>query len=85
MKELFKEDFVIYDRANDHVIQFSGGGIVIYGDENEALIDCRGNEVIIPCTELPEYWKIHELSAGPENRQYQAGQGPTGRYPDVPA
>jgi len=57
MKELFKEDFVIYDRANDHVIQFSSGGIVIYGDENEALIDCRGNEFIIPCTELPEHWK----------------------------
>jgi hypothetical protein len=66
MKELFKEDFVIYDRANDHVkqfsaydyvIQFSGGGIVIYGDENEALIDCRGNEIVIPCTELPEHWK----------------------------
>jgi len=57
MKELFKEDFVIYDRANDHVIQFSGGGIVIYGDENEALIDCRGDENVIPCTELPEHWK----------------------------
>jgi len=57
MKELSKEDFVIYDRANDYVIQFSSGGIVIYGDENEALIDCKGDDNAIPCTELPEHWR----------------------------
>jgi hypothetical protein len=54
MITLHATDYVIYDRANDHVIQFeSDGDMVIFGDKNEALEDCRGNEEVIPCTELP--------------------------------
>jgi hypothetical protein len=54
MITLHPTDYVIYDRANDHVIQFeSDGAIVIFGDKAEAEEDCRGNEEVIPCTELP--------------------------------
>ena len=54
MITLHPTDYVIYDRANDHVIQWeSNGDMVIFGDLNEALEDCRGNEEVIPCTELP--------------------------------
>ena len=48
MIALWKSDYVLYDKANDHVIQFSGGDIVIYADKEEALMDCRGNEYVIP-------------------------------------
>ena len=52
--KLFDTDYVIYDRANDHVIQFeSNGNMVIFGDIEEAIEDCRGNEEVIKCTELP--------------------------------
>lgn len=56
MITLHPTDYVIYDRANDHVIQFeSDGAIVIFGDKAEAEEDCRGNEEVIPCTELPAH------------------------------
>ena len=52
--KLFDTDYVIYDRANDHVIQWeSNGHIVIFADIEEAIEDCRGNEEVIKCTELP--------------------------------
>ena len=54
MITLHSTDYVIYDRANDHVIQFeSDGDMVIFGNKYEADEDCRGNEEVIPCTELP--------------------------------
>lgn len=60
MKELFETDYVIYDEANDHVIQFSNGDIVIFGEKSEAEKDCRGIESgnrVVKCTDLPEHWK----------------------------
>jgi hypothetical protein len=52
--ELFSTDYVIYDKINDHVIQWeSNGEMVIYGDKEEAIEDCRGNEYVVSCTELP--------------------------------
>jgi hypothetical protein len=54
MAELFNTDYVIYDRANDQIIRWeSSGDIVVFGDKEEALKDCRGNEEVIRCTELP--------------------------------
>ena len=56
MKTLTPTDYVIYDRANDHVIQWeSNGDMVIFGNKAEADEDCRGNEEVIPCTELPAH------------------------------
>jgi hypothetical protein len=31
----------------------SDGAYIVYGDREEALEDCYGNEEVIPCTELP--------------------------------
>jgi hypothetical protein len=56
MKTLHSTDYVIYDRANDRVLQWeSNGDMVIFGDKAEADEDCRGNEEVIPCTELPAH------------------------------
>jgi len=60
MKKLFESDYVIYDRANDNPLQDSYGRILLFGDKSEAEDDCRGNEEVIPCTELPYHW-ISEL------------------------
>jgi hypothetical protein len=57
MKTLFETDYVIYDKANDNVIKFTCGDIVIYADKEEALIDCRGNEYVVPCTQIPQHWQ----------------------------
>ena len=57
MKKLFETDFVIYDKGNDHVVQFSNGDVVIFGIKEEADADCRGNEEVISCNDLPQHWK----------------------------
>jgi len=57
MNNLHQTDFVIYDKANDHPVQFSDGSIVIYGNYEEAVADSSGNEIVIPCTELPRHWQ----------------------------
>jgi hypothetical protein len=54
-------DYVIYDEANDHVLQFSNGECIIYGDINEALEDCRGNEKVLLVSNLPQHW-IDEIN-----------------------
>ena len=55
---LISEDYVLYDEANDHVVQFeSSGKIILYGDKQEAIDDCRGNERVIRCTDLPQHWQ----------------------------
>jgi hypothetical protein len=57
MKQLHSTDYVLYDEANDHVIQFSNGDVVIYSSKVEAEEDCRGNENVVSCTDLPKNWK----------------------------
>jgi hypothetical protein len=54
---LYPTDYVIYDKANDHVIQFGDGNVVIFGNYDEAIQDCRGNEQVIKCTDLPVHWQ----------------------------
>jgi hypothetical protein len=61
-KKLFKTDYVIYDKANDNPLQDSYGRIILFGDINEALNDCRGNESVIPCTDLPKHWQVELLN-----------------------
>lgn len=56
MKTLHPTDYVIYDRANDHVIQWeSNGDMVIFGNMEDAIADCRGNEEVVKCTVLPAH------------------------------
>ncbi len=57
MKNLSEDDYVIYDWANDHVVSFENGDAVIFGDKEDALDDCRGNEYVVRCTELPNHWQ----------------------------
>jgi hypothetical protein len=57
MKNIIETDYVIYDWANDHVVSFENGDVVIFGSKHEAVADCRGNEKVIPCTELPTHWQ----------------------------
>lgn len=56
MKKLFESDFVIYDKVNDHVLQDGVGDIILFGSKDEAIADCYANEIVIPCTELPNHW-----------------------------
>ena len=56
--ELFKTDYVLYDRANDHVLQFEKSGkVIVFGDKQEAIEECRGNEEVLSCTDLPKHWQ----------------------------
>jgi hypothetical protein len=55
MKNIIETDYVIYDWANDHVVSFEN--VVIFGSKHEAVAYCRGNEKVIPCTDLPNHWK----------------------------
>jgi hypothetical protein len=57
IKRLFTTDYVIYDKANDHVLSDSYGRVILFGDKSEADSDCRGNEIVIPCTDLPTAWQ----------------------------
>jgi hypothetical protein len=57
MEKLFETDFVIYDKANDNVLQDSYGRVLIFGDKDEADADCRGNEEVFSCTDLPKHWQ----------------------------
>ena len=47
-------DYVIYDRANNSLVKFKSGDIVLYGDKNEATEDCYGNEEVIQFDGLPK-------------------------------
>jgi hypothetical protein len=57
MKQLYETDFVIYDKANDHVLQDSDGIVWIFGVKKEAEEDCCGNETVVKTTELPTHWQ----------------------------
>jgi hypothetical protein len=61
-KKLFETDYVIYDKANNHPLQDSYGRILLFGNKSEADDDCRGNEIVISCTELPQHWKNEILN-----------------------
>ena len=54
---LLETHYVVYDKANDHVLMFDDGTILIYGDKDEALLNCLGNESVVSCKELPAHWQ----------------------------
>ena len=52
--KLYDTDYVLYDKANDSVVRWKkDGDIVIFGDKDDAMCDCYGNESVVRCTELP--------------------------------
>jgi hypothetical protein len=56
-KKLHSTDYVLYDKANDHVLQDSYGRVILFGVKDEAEEDCRGNESVLSCTDLPQHWQ----------------------------
>ena len=42
--KFFDTDYVLWDKANDTLVSFSHGEVVIYGDKEGAELDCYGNE-----------------------------------------
>ncbi len=61
-------DYIIYEEANDNVLQDSYGRIILFGDINEALDDCRGNERVLLVSNLPQHW-IDEINKQINNKQ----------------
>lgn len=58
MEKLFETDYVLYDKANDMVVQFEeSGDCIIYGSREEAEEDCYANEYIVKTTDLPLHWQ----------------------------
>ena len=56
-KTLFSTDYVIYNPTTKWIATWSSDGdVVIFGDKEEALLDCyeADGEQVIPCTDLPE-------------------------------
>lgn len=53
MEKIIK-DYVLYDRANNSLVKFNSGDIVLYGDKDEAMEDCYGNEEVIQFENLPK-------------------------------
>jgi hypothetical protein len=54
---LHETDYVVYEKHHDSALQDSQGRVILYGNITEAQSDCEGNEVAIPCTELPIHWQ----------------------------
>jgi hypothetical protein len=54
---LFDTDYVIYDKANDNPLMDSYGRVLLFGNPDEAFNDLYGNEIAIPCTQLPKHWQ----------------------------
>tara|TARA_R110000868_G_scaffold50875_2_gene161961 strand:- start:6178 stop:6567 length:390 start_codon:yes stop_codon:yes gene_type:complete len=54
---LFDTDYVIYDKANDNPLMDSYGRVLLFGNPDEAFNDLYGNEIVIPCTQLPKHWQ----------------------------
>lgn len=57
MKKLFETDYVVYDKLEDEILLLKNGDIAIYGNKEEAELDCYGNEEAVKCTDLPLHWQ----------------------------
>lgn len=45
-------DYVIYDQANDRMLCFGNGNVILFADRNEAVEDLYGNEVVMQVKDL---------------------------------
>ena len=62
MNKLFDTDYVLFDKANDTLVRFTNGEVIIYGNREEAEIDCYGNEYVTRCTDLPQHHQENLLT-----------------------
>lgn len=51
-EELAMNDYVIYDKANDRMLCFGNGNVILFADRNEAVEDLYGNEVVMQVKDL---------------------------------
>ncbi len=47
------KDYCLYDRANNSLVKFDSGDIVLYAAKDEAINDKYGNEQVIQFENLP--------------------------------
>jgi len=45
-------DYVIYDQANDKMLCFGDGDVILFADRDEAVEDLYGNEVVVQVGDL---------------------------------
>jgi len=45
-------DYVIYDEANDKMLCFGNGDVILFADRTEAVEDLYGNEVVVQVGDL---------------------------------
>jgi hypothetical protein len=55
-------DYVLYERSRNTLAKDSMGLIIVYGDRYEAEAECRENELIIACNDLPSDLKSELLN-----------------------
>jgi hypothetical protein len=48
------KDYVIYDQANDKMLCFGNGDVILFADRNEAVEDLYGNEVVVQFQDLSQ-------------------------------
>jgi hypothetical protein len=44
--------YVLYDKANDHVVRWPNGKVILYLSKDKANEDCYGNESVVSVNEL---------------------------------
>lgn len=60
MKAINPTDFVLVDKANESVVCYPNGDIIIYDNYDDAWEDCYGNESVMSVSELPQ-WAQDEI------------------------
>ena len=48
------KDYIIYDQANDKMLCFGNGDVILFADRNEAVEDLYGNEVVVQFQDLSQ-------------------------------
>lgn len=48
------KDYVIYDKANDRMLCFGNGNVILFANRDEAVADLYGNEVVIQFQDLSQ-------------------------------
>jgi hypothetical protein len=53
-----KTTYLIYDMANDHVLQSEDGTVITFDSYDSAMAECLGNETVVQYSDLPISWQI---------------------------
>jgi|TARA_R100000081_G_C4732565_1_gene124203 hypothetical protein len=50
----FTKHYVIYDKANDRMLCFGNGDVILFADHTKAVEDLYGNEVVVQVRDLSQ-------------------------------